>query len=274
MKTILVIDDEREVLDIVRSTLKTRGHEVHVTDSGREGIRFANERFPDLVICDLMMPEVSGIQVVKTLKANSATSEIPIIIISPVEPTEEKTEEYWATGLGVDEYLAKPFDPLDLLGRVEYLLRRSQYVSHRPKGGSEPPKKAEAPRVATSEQIAEATPAELVRIYNECWNQRDWATEYSCLTDETTHWIPWESYEGGREKAWSEAGGSRQKLVHIDKETINEHEAEVICEREDAIDGRAWKKRVTFELKKGPGGWRIRRSNEEPIRRDMPRILD
>jgi CheY-like chemotaxis protein len=280
MKLILVIDDEPEVLDIVRSIIKTRGHDTLVTASGAEGIRLAREENPDLIICDLMMPEVSGIQVIKAIKGDPTTASIPFMVLSPVEPDEEKTEEYWATGLGVDEYMAKPFDPLDLLGRVEYLLRRSQYASHRRQKGAAPavaqaaPEPPMPPRVATPEEIRAAAPAELVRIYNECWNQRDWQTEYACLTDETTQWVPFDQYAAGRETAWNEAGGTRQKLVRVEKESIEEDSAEVICEREDTFDGRTWKKRITFELKRGDAGWRVRRTREEALRHDLPRIKD
>jgi DNA-binding response OmpR family regulator len=274
MKKILVIDDEREVLDIVRSTLKTRGHEVLVTTSGSEGIRLAREEGPHLIICDLMMPEVSGLQVIKAVKSHPRTREIPFMVISPVEPTAQKPEQYWAHGLGVDEYLPKPFDPLDLLGRAEFLLRRGQYVSQR---GNEPkPELAlaqEPARVASREDLQLAPPAELVRIYNECWNQRDWVTEYACLSEETTHWVPFDMYQGGREQSWTESGGTVQRLVRVERESIQGSSAEVVCEREDSQDGRGWTRRVTYELQQGPGGWRVRRTHDEALRRDLPRIL-
>jgi YesN/AraC family two-component response regulator len=221
-----------------------------------------------------MMPEVSGLQVIKAVKAHPKSKDIPFIVISPVEATAQKPEQYWASGLGVDEYIAKPFDPLDLLGRAEYLLRRSQYVSQR---GKEPasvdPGPKAAARVATDEEIRGAAPAELVRIYNECWNQQDWVTEYACLTEETTHWVPFEMYQGGRVQSWAESEGMRQRLIRIEKEAIEGSSAEVICEREDSQDGRRWLRRVTYELRQGEGGWRIRRTQDEAVRRDLPRII-
>ncbi|MBI5154449.1 response regulator [Candidatus Poribacteria bacterium] len=269
MKRILVIDDERDVLEIVRSVLKTKGYQIRCAEGGEPGLKLAEEEEPDLIICDLMMPRISGLEVIKRLKKHPRLNRIPIVVLSAVASDSSKPASYWAKGLGVDEYVTKPFDPLDLLGRVEYIFRRDSYVSSREESGARsggaPPKTAPLPAA----ELKTLSPQELVRTYVESWNQHDFALEYRCMSPELVGAIALNDYIARRQQAYQEevGHGREQHIGQILEERISGPVAKIVCERQDIIDGRTWNKKATFVLKKTGDGWKILKYNEEPLRR-------
>jgi len=263
MKTILVIDDERDVLDIVRSVLKTKGYNVLCAAGGEEGLRTAEREGVDLIVCDLMMPKVSGLEVIKRLKKHETLCTIPIVVLSAVSADRDKPPEFWAKGLGVDEFIEKPFDPLDLLGRVEALLRRSLYVSARAGAGNTP-----LP-VRNRVDLKAAEPEDVARAYVEAWNSRDWETEYNCLGEEMTSSYKREDYLLARERAWQEDTGANrvQSLAGVLESKITGLIAKIVAERKETFNGRVWMKKNTFTFKKTNNGWKIVRFREEPLTR-------
>lgn len=270
MKKILVIDDERDVLEVVRSVLKTKGYTVRCAEGGEEGLRQAEAEEPDLIICDLMMPRVSGLEVLKRLHARPKFENTPIIILSAVGEDSDKPKEFWARGLGVDDYISKPFDPLDLLGRVEFLFRRDNYKSVR---GSEAKAVANglpsSPKAPTPPPVdlSALSAADLVKLYVDCWNIRDWQTEYRCMDDSIMGHYPLDDYRIRREQAFAEEQGRRsQKVTAVLEEYSVGDMGRVTCEREDTIGDLVVRKRVSFSLKKRENGWRILRYKEEPLR--------
>jgi DNA-binding response OmpR family regulator len=255
-KSILVIDDEDDVLQIVRSVLNTKGHEVYTTNSGEEGVELASQIYPDLVICDLMMPRVSGLEVIKRLKASEETRNIPIMIMSALGQKDDRPPEFWMNALGVDDYLAKPFDPLDLLGRVEYLIRRSGYVSL-----NEPAAKVSNSGNETQipMELGELVPEEVVRAFIEAWNRQDFGTEYKCLDEELTGQMkPHDYVTRRRQNYMEEKGNSRfQKLVTVEEVKISVNVAKVVVLREDTVAGKSSQREETYTLKKTYKGWKI-----------------
>jgi two-component system KDP operon response regulator KdpE len=115
---ILVVDDEPAVRRTLRTNLVARGYDVSAAETGEEALHQATERTPDLVILDLMLPGLSGLEVCKTLRAESS---VPILVLSA--RGEERTKVR-ALDLGADDYLTKPFGIDELLARVRALLRR------------------------------------------------------------------------------------------------------------------------------------------------------
>jgi DNA-binding response OmpR family regulator len=117
--TILVVDDERKIRDLVRSYLEREGYAVLVADSGQRGLEAAERVQPDLIILDLMLPDLAGEEVARAVRMHS---DVPIIML-----TAKASEEDRVTGLrlGADDYLVKPFSPRELVARVEAVLRRS-----------------------------------------------------------------------------------------------------------------------------------------------------
>ena len=120
---ILVVDDEEDLLELVRYNLTKEGYEVECVDSGEDALRSARREPPDLIVLDLMLPAVDGLEVCRRLKAESKTREVPIIML-----TAKSEESDMIAGLerGADDYIAKPFSPRVLTARVRALLRRKE----------------------------------------------------------------------------------------------------------------------------------------------------
>ncbi len=120
MAKILVIDDDPNVLRIVRAKLRSAGHEVVTAPGGREGVRRMREDVPDLLITDVMMPEMDGFAVVEAIRGDEGLKRTPIIMLTARDDVDEVIE-----GLerGADDYVVKPFDIQELLARVNALLR-------------------------------------------------------------------------------------------------------------------------------------------------------
>lgn len=271
-KRILVIDDERDVLDLIRTILKSKGYTILCANGGEEGLRLAEREMPDLIISDLMMPRVSGMEVVKRLRAHPQMKSIPIIVLSAISSDSDKPDEFWARGLGVDDYLSKPFDPLDLLGRVEYIFRRGKYVSQAssdavPMMGDGAPAPSE-PKL----DLSQATPSQVVQAFVESWNSQDFKLEFGCMDETTMVGITESDYIRRRKQTYHEEKGDTrtQRVLNILSENISLNVAKVVCEREDMIGVRSRKKQETYALKKTGRGWRILKYTSEPIRRTTP----
>ncbi|MCB0200305.1 MAG: response regulator transcription factor, partial [Anaerolineae bacterium] len=116
---VLVVDDDAPSLKMTAFLLAEDGYEVFTADNGIDGLRLIEEKLPDLVILDVMMPGMDGLQVTQRVRA---TMNLPIIILSAKGETADRV-----TGLdvGADDYLAKPFEPSELLARVRSVLRRA-----------------------------------------------------------------------------------------------------------------------------------------------------
>lgn len=118
---ILVVDDEEDILELVRFNLAREGYQVLCALSGEEALDMAYKEFPDLVVLDLMLPGIDGLDVAKALKNDAGTQEIPIIML-----TAKGEEADVVTGLemGADDYVTKPFSPRILMARIKTVLRR------------------------------------------------------------------------------------------------------------------------------------------------------
>src|SRR6185369_8162417 len=118
---ILVVDDEPDALDLIQFNLKAAGYEVITADDGTEAIKKARTVQPALVVLDVMLPEVDGLEVCKTLRREPATAAIPIIMLTAKAG---EIDRVLGLELGADDYLTKPFSPRELVLRVKALLRR------------------------------------------------------------------------------------------------------------------------------------------------------
>jgi DNA-binding response OmpR family regulator len=119
--TVLVVEDDPVILRLLEVNFELEGYRVLVAHDGAEGIEVARAERPDVVISDIMMPKVSGIELVEALKADAATSAIPVILLSAKAQTGDLKAGMDA---GADDYVTKPFEPLDLIDRVNALLPR------------------------------------------------------------------------------------------------------------------------------------------------------
>ena len=118
---ILVVDDEEDILELVRYNLSREGYSVDGTLSGEEALRKARTKGYDLIILDLMLPGIDGLEVTKKLKANEKTRNIPIVMLSAKG---EEADIVAGLELGADDYITKPFSPRVLIARVRTALRR------------------------------------------------------------------------------------------------------------------------------------------------------
>jgi DNA-binding response OmpR family regulator len=122
-KKILMIEDEQDIRDLVVHYLTKDGYKVEVASDGAKGLGLARTQKPDLVILDLMLPELDGLEVRKKLRADSKTTNVPIIMLTAKG---EETDKVVGLELGADDYLTKPFSPKELMARVKALLRRTE----------------------------------------------------------------------------------------------------------------------------------------------------
>ncbi len=120
--TILVIDDEKDLQELVRYNLEKEHYDVIVASDGRTGLDIALRHRPDLVVLDLMMPGIDGLEVCRSLRTDSRGKRIPLIML-----TAKATESDRVVGLelGADDYVIKPFSPRELVARIKALLRRT-----------------------------------------------------------------------------------------------------------------------------------------------------
>ena len=122
-ETVLLIEDEKNILELVKYNLEQGGFRVLTATKGNAGLETALKERPALVILDLMLPEMNGLEICQTLKQNEKTRLIPIIML-----TAKGTESDKVVGLelGADDYITKPFSPRELLARIKAVLRRSR----------------------------------------------------------------------------------------------------------------------------------------------------
>jgi two-component system, OmpR family, phosphate regulon response regulator PhoB len=123
MSRILVVEDEQDLQQVLDYNLRQGGHEVTVTQFGAEGLKFAREQKPDLVLLDLMLPDVSGTEVCKQLKENPATRGTPVIMLTA---RGEEIDRVVGFELGADDYVVKPFSVRELMLRIQAILRRGR----------------------------------------------------------------------------------------------------------------------------------------------------
>ena len=123
MARILVIEDEPDIQQILDYNLREKGHKVFLAGKGEEGLRLAREKRPDLVLLDLMLPDIPGTEVCKVLKSDAATKNAQVVMLTAKG---EEIDRVVGFELGADDYVVKPFSVRELLLRVQAILRRSQ----------------------------------------------------------------------------------------------------------------------------------------------------
>ncbi|MEW6052100.1 MAG: response regulator [Candidatus Zixiibacteriota bacterium] len=120
-EAILVIEDEEDIQELVNYNLTKEGYQVACVGSGEEGVRSAKARLPHIIILDLMLPGIDGLEVCRILKSEPKTQHIPIIMLTAKG---EESDVVTGLELGADDYLTKPFSPKVLLARMRAILRR------------------------------------------------------------------------------------------------------------------------------------------------------
>ncbi len=188
MTRVLVVDDEPQIVRALQINLKARGYEVHVADTGSAALRVAAQHPPDLVILDLGLPDLDGVEVIRGLRG---WSEAPIVVLSGRTDSADKVE---ALDAGADDYLTKPFGIDELLARMRAVLRRAGTGDDQPVVHvGDATVDLAAKRVTISEQEIRLTPTEwhllevLVRHPGKLMSQRQLLTEVWGPGYETAH---------------------------------------------------------------------------------------
>src|SRR6056297_3932774 len=122
-ETVLIVDDEADILQLIKYNLEKEGYRTICTTSGEQALFEAKRHIPNLLVLDLMLPGVDGIEVCTRIRATEATKNMPILMV-----TAKSDESDIITGLevGADDYITKPFSPKVLIARIRAILRRSR----------------------------------------------------------------------------------------------------------------------------------------------------
>src|SRR5947207_12747399 len=128
MAKILVVDDEPDAVELVEFNLKSAGYEVVTAADGSEALKKARSHSPDLIVLDLMLPEVDGVEVCKILRRDPATSGIRVIMLTAKAA---EVDRVLGLELGADDYVTKPFSPRELILRVKRLLRSNEVAAEK-----------------------------------------------------------------------------------------------------------------------------------------------
>ncbi|MCF7668174.1 MAG: response regulator transcription factor [Verrucomicrobia bacterium] len=121
-QTILIVDDEPDALELIDFNIRAAGYSVISADDGEDALKKAREHLPDLIVLDLMLPEMDGLEVCKILRRDKKTIHIPVIMLTAKAA---EIDRVLGLELGADDYITKPFSPRELVLRIKKLLNRS-----------------------------------------------------------------------------------------------------------------------------------------------------
>ncbi len=122
MPRLLIVEDEKDLQEILSYNFRQAGFEVSVAGKGAQGLALARQSRPDLVLLDLMLPDLSGLEICRTLKREAATASIPVVMLTA---RGEEIDRVVGLELGADDYVVKPFSVRELILRVQAVLRRA-----------------------------------------------------------------------------------------------------------------------------------------------------
>ena len=129
-KKIRIVEDDADIVEMIEYNLQKEGYETISALTGSKALSLARKKAPDLIILDLMLPDLDGLEICKELRSDKLTSKVPIIIVSAKS---QETDKVVGLELGADDYVTKPFSPRELIARVKAVLRRQAHV---PSGGN------------------------------------------------------------------------------------------------------------------------------------------
>jgi DNA-binding response OmpR family regulator len=206
-QSILIVDDEPNIREVVALYLERAGFRVRLAGDGRTALWELTQSLPDLVILDVMLPEVDGLEITRRLRSEGAT---PVILLTARRSEADRIE---GLELGADDYVVKPFSPQELVSRVRAVLRRTQRVD-RPGAHSQVPSVEQAPAVLSFDGLAADAAARTVHVHGREVTLT--AKEFDLLWFLAQH--PRQVYN--REQLLAEVWGETQ---YIDASTVTVH---------------------------------------------------
>jgi DNA-binding NarL/FixJ family response regulator len=152
-KKLLLIDDDPNLILLVKDYLEFRGYEVVTAENGREALEVLEKQTADMIICDVMMPEMDGYSLVSAIRSDPKTSWIPVLFLSAKGQSQDRVK---GLNIGADVYMVKPFEPEELVAQVESSLKQaSRLIQHKDSKGGD-----SSPRIQVPFDV-ELTPTEL-----------------------------------------------------------------------------------------------------------------
>ncbi|CAD5981526.1 putative transcriptional regulator ycf29 [Planktothrix tepida] len=151
-KRLMLVDDDPNLVLLVRDYLEFRGYDVITAENGRVALEILEQELPDLMICDIMMPEMDGYTLVKQIREDPRTGWIPVLFLSAKGQSQDKVK---GLNTGADVYIVKPFEPEELVAQVESSLRQASRLTQRPN-----PNVDNGPKLRVRRNV-ELTPTEL-----------------------------------------------------------------------------------------------------------------
>ena len=121
--TILIVDDEKTVIDTLSTVLDIRGFNILEANNGNKALELIRRHKPDLIVLDLMLPGINGLEICSRIKSDKHFANIPVLIITVVTKDSDLPDGFWCKGTGADDFVTKPFDPFSLADKVERLLK-------------------------------------------------------------------------------------------------------------------------------------------------------
>jgi DNA-binding response OmpR family regulator len=122
-KNVLIVDDEPHIVNLIKLSLNKEKYDVTGAYSAREALMHMEKAIPDIVVLDLMMPGINGYELCKALRENPKTRDVPVLILSAKSQMNDKLH---AIDVGADDYMTKPFDPMELVKRIKLNLNMEQ----------------------------------------------------------------------------------------------------------------------------------------------------
>lgn len=141
-KRLLLIDDDPNLILLVKDYLEFRGYEVVTAENGREALEVLETDVPDMIICDVMMPEMDGYTFVSNVRQDERTSWIPVLFLSAKGQSQDRVK---GLNIGADVYMVKPFEPEELVAQVEASLKQAFRQRQQPGDGSDSESKIQVP---------------------------------------------------------------------------------------------------------------------------------
>ncbi|HEY9692053.1 MAG TPA: response regulator transcription factor [Oculatellaceae cyanobacterium] len=151
-KRLLLIDDDPNLILLVQDYLVFKGYEVITAENGREALEVLDKEIPDMIICDVMMPEMDGYALVEHIRQDARISWIPVLFLSAKGQSQDRVK---GLSTGADVYMVKPFEPEELVAQVESSLKQANRLMQQPNKGAEANPKIQVPA------SVELTPTEL-----------------------------------------------------------------------------------------------------------------
>src|SRR6266496_5196236 len=128
MKSILVIDDNQDIRENTAEILEMGGYKIFTAENGKKGVELALKEKPDVIVCDIMMPELDGYGVLHLLRKNPESQNIPFIFLTAKT---ERTDFRKGMEMGADDYITKPFDDIELLNAIEIRLKKADILDNK-----------------------------------------------------------------------------------------------------------------------------------------------